>query len=192
MTTAAPRKNRLRTYDCICRVCGQTFTAVRRTVTLCKGIECQRQRWRESAHRWAIANPEKKAAIQARSIAKNPERFKATQARYRSHVAVPCGVCGRRRYNSRGVNPLCATCAATQRHAERAQPCKFCGRPQYRKHKRGFTWCDECLGQQSHAADLLGLTRERIRQLVNAKVAKVGGTKADALRLVLADRGVAS
>lgn len=182
------------TYECVCRFCEEMFLAGKPHAKVCKRVECRRAMWRESTAR----DYSKNAAVRIASMTKwrmeHPDRWDAIRLKTYTRKCTRCGLARWTKSAAERRQPefICRSCLAQQRKAERMTPCSFCGAPFFRTRLGERSRCVACVGALTRAGERLGLTRERIRQLVNAKVAKVGGTKADALRLVLADRGGAS
>ncbi len=130
----------------------------------------------------------------------NPERWKAAQDR---HHLRPCPGCGKvRKVNRAGKEAkdkvFCHACELRTRPKKIARtPCYWCFKLVERCpsdiHKGHRHWHTECLGSLTRAGVTLGITRERVRQLVNREYARLNqngyqATRAEALASVMAAR----
>lgn len=84
-------------------------------------------------------------------------------------------ICGRCKAEARLVRLRCWFCEFTFKH-------KPWGLPKHNPR------CPDCLGLLAEAARDLGITRERVRQLVEKKARQIGITRRQALDRVLAER----
>lgn len=100
------------------------------------------------------------------------------------YQTVVCSRCGRQvtRANVPIAERPTFVCGQCKR-ARPLRPCRYCGKP------TTGTYCDsECYGALSRGAETLGVSRERMRQLVEAYHSQHGGTRRDALTAILAAR----
>ena len=124
------------------------------------------------------------------------EQFKATQDRYRR---TPCIRCGKIRWlggpQDKKNRALCRDCKT--QGARIWVDCYWCGGAigvaPWELRDRKHHWHSDCMGSMTRAAVLLGITRERVRQLVNKQYLWAsrngsGITRKQALEAVLADR----
>lgn len=128
----------------------------------------------------------------------NPEKFKATQHRFRD---TPCLICGaiRQLHNAREKSQY-AICRNCNSHVQPVSVlCYWCRggfkMPRYLALRSRYHWHSTCRGSMTRAAVLLGITRERVRQLVKKRYMLAsrngcGITRKEALEAVLAERGV--
>lgn len=132
----------------------------------------------------------------------HPEKIKEHQA---SCYNRPCPRCGLVRNVSNAVGKeakakrLCRKCSALARREIVWLRCQWCrGVFMRRKALIGEAarhhHCAECYGIMTRVAPMLGLTRERVRQLVNKEYARLNrdghwATRAEALAGVMENRG---
>ncbi len=118
--------------------------------------------------------------------ASHRDNFRA--ARQKSYART-CIKCGQRRIRtdvtkSEAHTFVCRDCKTEARLMKRIHACPCCGGVTYRR-----LYCDECAGLQSTIAIELGLSRERVRQLMNKVLHEVPGlTKRAALEHVRMQR----
>lgn len=160
-------------YPRTCEVCGTNFKAGTAPAKFC--IDCRPDAYRASNRLyWKNQYRTNPTAVHARQrawIAANPERFRAIQRRcYRR----PCVLCGNLRWRGRTPKDSPFTCGDCKRK-ERwdnypTKACRLCQLPIARwpstwgKVRR--PWCTACRGLQLQVSKEVGLTRERIRQLM--------------------------
>jgi hypothetical protein len=169
-----------------CTVCGGTFESRRQKRVLCGKQECQR---------------EHKRAVNSARYRENRERWRSRiavyAARRKDRVGKPCPDCGTVIWPT---SRRCRSCAS--RFQGRARPgqhilvgCWACGRlvrcSPAEARLRTRVYCEECYGAQAEAARRLGVSRERVRQLVSRELRSGAALKpAEALALVLRKREV--
>jgi hypothetical protein len=121
----------------------------------------------------------------------NPEKWWATQLRYRN---TPCPQCGKVRQlstNKKG-RLVCRQCKADANWL--VLYCYWCdgalGVKSSRVHGHAKHYHRTCLGALTRAALLLNVTRERVRQLVNCQIARLGNgySRAQALEMIMKER----
>jgi hypothetical protein len=158
--------------------------------------ETHRKKAREQRRASYWANPELARAKNRAWRLANPERSKALQDRYRR---TPCVRCGKVRTlaGARSKRPaLCRECKP--RMGPVPVLCSWCGKgftmpvDEARSHHRH--WHPDCLGSMTRAAANLGITRERVRQLVAKEYERANrdgnhNTRAEALAVVMLRRG---
>jgi len=123
------------------------------------------------------------------------ERKRAHQRARRWELGHNCPSCGKIRHYYGGTR-LCAQCRGLQVRNGAVRSCYFCGTPMYRSPwmlSRKRVWCQECLGAMSTYASEIGLSRQRVAQLVSRelrrlKEAGLDATRAEALARVKAAR----
>jgi hypothetical protein len=107
----------------------------------------------------------------------------------------PCPCCGKTRYEVTGKR-LCSQCRGLQKRRGALRRCYWCGAAVYRSPsalRAARSWCDRCQGSVSAYAREVGLSRQRVHQLVAREMQRLqaaGGspTRAEALARVRAQR----
>lgn len=174
----------------ICAVCGATFPPPNpRYASLYKmcSEECRRRRNANQTLEYlrSLAPEERRRRNHAAYVASGGVHQRA----YNTFVCSRCGAVRRdgRLRNSDRATFLCGNCKAADKLAARlALPCVRCGQP--RRTLR--VECIDCYGPLAEIGKAVGLSRERIRQLVVKEMAR-GYTRAEAIEAVKVARGVA-
>lgn len=128
----------------------------------------------------------------------HPEARKAAQNRCYSK---PCPICGHVRLVNQKPGqpePICKKCRGILLRKRVFVPCVCCGHPVERipSEARGKVYHPECLGAQQRLGDEIGVSRQRIQQLVVKALHHLHtngsprATRADALLLVRQWRGL--
>lgn len=161
MTTAVRRKRR--TFVCHCRYCGDDFEAGTSRATICHKIDCRSRYAREYMRAWVAANREYHNAYVRDWVKANPERFKAARERY---LATPCPRCGKRKLRRAS---LCRDCYRAEKRpkseVQRTCICQSCGQSFTSTGPLTAT-CVDCRGLMSRAGRRLGVSRQRMHQLM--------------------------
>lgn len=183
-----------------CERCGEAYRAERQHQRWC--TECRDDGKREasaaSVRRGWWRNPALSRARQRAWVRANPERFKAA---YDKCYRWPCPNCGKVRYvtNEPGrvakEERLCSTCSGLARRKMVSLFCYWC-ESSYVRRAEGVTdrrhSCPRCFGALTKTGVMLGVTRERVRQLVNREHRRLNrdghATRAEALAAVMEAR----
>jgi hypothetical protein len=148
-------------------------------------LEEARARTRKYMRARYHADP-KAAYAKARAWAKaNPERMKAI--RDRAYLK-PCPRCGKLRYHG---DYLCQDCKVdTNRVLVNCCWCNGLVSVQRSRTRHTKHYHRTCVGALTRAAPLLNVSRERVRQLVNRQLARLGDgySRAQALEVVMRGR----
>lgn len=174
-------------YTLTCVSCPNNFEAKRPWARFC--IECRKGRLRIYQKTWRDANP---------------ERFHETQYRYRTRTCVQCSEAYLTSRLRKGQPFTCGPCRRDKRWE--TYPIKLCRLCRHPIIRRPSAWgktrrpaCTKCSGLQVQVAKEVGLTRERIRQLMEEEYrllvrARNGTqpTRRDALENVWLARGGAA
>lgn len=124
------------------------------------------------------------------------ERKRLWQRGWRKqHYSRPCPCCGKMRYDVTGKR-LCLQCRGLRKRRGALRRCYWCGAAVYRSPwalGAARFWCDRCRGSLSAYAREVGLSRQRVSQLVAKEMQRLqaaGGspTRAEALARVRAQR----
>jgi len=178
-----------------CDRCGMGFIPYHNGQRFCGGCrEFHKKEYaRQDMRRRYWADPVASRAVGKAWRLAHLEQFKATQGRYRQ---TPCIRCGKIRWlngpEDKKNRALCGDCKI-QSEAVWIE-CYWCegalAVTPYEARTRSHQWHRTCFGSMTRAAVLLGITRERVRQLVNKYRSRNGAgiTRKQALEAVLADR----
>ena len=183
-----------------CPACGALFSiplhvAWRPSRLYCADPVCTKRRAADRTRRIWNAFPQEKRIEKAHRNYVNSGG--AAQKRYYlKHRRVPCTRCGIVRMradlkdNDR-LSYLCGKCKKNGRLAARVQlPCRYCGEPAgITNDKYIRSECTSCYGVLTQIGNQLGLTRERIRQLV-VKEMQHGASRSEAVEIVKQKRGL--
>ena len=171
-------------FACACAVCAHTFLAVRPWAKVCSS-ECERLKRRSHRHAEYARNPQAFLESARRWRLKNPEAWRAIVRKSQTCICIRCGE--KKRPGIRKALKsqfVCGTCRVEQRH--QAQ-CFYCGRAfrvrrslQGRNHR-----CPDCLGLYSRVARNVGVSRQRVEQLVNKALRNGNITRRDAAMMIL-------
>ena len=176
-------------FACACVVCAQTFLAKRPWAKVCSSSECRRLVMRACRHaqRHAeyVRNPRVFAERARRWRLENPKGWQAT--RRKSYTCI-CIRCGGKKINStvrKAFKPqfVCGTCRSEQRHQAQCFCCGRAFRVRYLKKSRNRR-CSDCHGLYSRVARSVGISGERVRQLVNKALANGNVTRRDAAIMI--------
>jgi hypothetical protein len=170
-----------------CTICGQKFLTTRTNPVTCGRPECRVERNRR-------ANREAYRKKAGQGLAQFRGAMRAHHRAYKAQVNNRCQECGALIWPN---YTRCRACSGRARRGSRPNSpsvrCWGCGlqvrrAPSQLPSKR--VYCSDCSGMYAEAARKLGLSRERVRQLVErARVRQPVLTPREALRTVFAARG---
>ena len=182
----------------ICKNCGTSFVRTYHFRIYCSE-ECSvagiaaHNRYKAKQQYWADAE-----ASRLRSNAYYQEHKVAMRESMRRSYTRTCETCGVQREQRgypRDLPYLCRACQAERTRQAHRRPCQYCGVDVYPGAANGRLrlTCPDCFGQLTKVGVEIGLTRERVRQLVELERARAAAqgfpvSRRDALALVRVER----
>jgi hypothetical protein len=112
------------------------------------------------------------------------ERESVRQRARRWELSHNCPSCGKIRHYYAGAR-LCAQCRGLQVRKGAMRSCYWCGTPLYQSPwllGRKRVWCKGCLGTVSAYAAEVGLSRQRVAQLVSREFRRLREARPDVTR----------
>jgi hypothetical protein len=183
----------------VCVICKDDFTTSRVNAKWCPACKPKAARLyaRMKAKEYRNAHKEEVDGRAREWLKAHPERVKE----YRAKCYVkPCSSCGAKRWRTkRGrsgatrMDPfLCGECKMELRHMNKMVKCYYCGSMFFSRYNPGTETkgraCSSCYGVYTRAAEVLHISRERVRQLVNKKISRNGTTRIEAVDAILEER----
>ena len=156
-----------------CEECEESYLA-RSTIGVrwcpsCRAVGQKKANNERMKARWLLLPLERRQAM-AKKQNNSPKALRARQI-YR---ILDCSGCGERKhYGVRLADRPTYLCGACKRRGKLlTRACRFCGLPVTRKPSqfRSQMSCASCIGAYTRVAKVIGLSRERVRQLANIEI----------------------